>query len=68
MDTKNTLIRDIFPLQVVEYGTYLGMGEYGSRYKLLTNKGEQICVCDYRPKFINLINEVVALYIIDDKY
>ena len=53
-------IDDIFPLKIIEEGTYLGMGEYGSRYKLMTNRGEKICYSSYEPEFIDLINKTVG--------
>ena len=52
-------INKIFPLKVIEEGVYLGMGEYGSRFKLITNDGRKICYSDYEPENIDEINKSV---------
>lgn len=63
-NTKNNEINmdTIFPLKVEEEDVYLGMGSYGSRFKLTTNDGKKICYSDYIPSYIEKINNVVAEY------
>jgi hypothetical protein len=48
----------IFPLKVEEE-VYLSMGEYGSRYKITLADGREVCYCDWRPNYIDLINKIV---------
>ncbi len=35
------------------------MGEYGSRYKITLADGREVCYCDWRPNYIDLINKIV---------
>lgn len=36
------------------------MGEYGSRYKITLADGREVCYCDWRPNYIDLINKIVT--------
>lgn len=62
MNLRETILNfynNIFPLKVYEEGVYLGMGEYGTRFKLMTNDGKLICYSDYEPRHISEINNII---------